>query len=47
MRRRVRHHQFMSGDRKDVDVRIVGDYYPDRTLHDWEAVIGGDCHELT
>lgn len=45
--RQVRHQRFVSGDGKDVDVRIVGDYYPDRTLHDWEIVIGNDHHELT
>lgn len=27
-------------------MRIVGDYV-DRTLHDWEIVIGDDRHELT
>lgn len=46
MNRQVRHHQFVSGDGKNVNVRIVGDY-TDRTLHDWEIVIGNDCHELT
>lgn len=45
--RQVRHYQFVSGDGKDVDARIVGDYYPERTLHDWKIVIGNDHHELT
>ena len=45
MERHVRH-CFVSSDGRDVEVSVVGDY-ANRTMHDWEIVIGDDCYELT